>query len=458
MIPIAMALMFSSLSSVQSSLLFLVFIALFVDSVILAVWYLIGSLLNNSTVRASARNEFYQLAGTAILIFVVVFFIVLAGNLFYSSLSGTRLMNPTTISNTLVGLTENTQLSLLSGPPSLVLPGPSSQYPGLLALTYDAEYDTSQTARLDYPLVATSVVLANLTNQTATNLNEFYYLDAFIGFMSTLKPESMFCVSVGTPCYFPLPTSENLFWLEIDYVPYTGYSMAYSSMRVLGLILTLAFESFVAQLLSYTILLYLWPYLIFIGLILRATFFTRKIGGLLIAVAIASVLILPAVFSMEYLSLGNGVPAYAPSAYGFNPTTSLPARSGSGNYILNFFVEPSIGAIATHNGCYPIINGYPTILGSELADVAITFVPFASILLPAVGHFLSSPSNFYLPVGCGSSNLLHTLFDSLNLYGIIGITAYFMPLINMLIFLSAIQGLSGLMGGDTSLGGLRNLI
>ena len=112
MIPIVMALMFSSLSSVQSSLLFLVFIALFVDSVILAVWYLIGSLLNNSTVRASARNEFYQLAGTAILIFVVVFFIVLAGNLFYSSLSGTRLMNPTTISNTLVGLTENTTTNI----------------------------------------------------------------------------------------------------------------------------------------------------------------------------------------------------------------------------------------------------------------------------------------------------------------------------------------------------------
>jgi hypothetical protein len=453
-------LMFSSLSAAQYLLLPLVLIALIIDVAILVVWYFIGALLGNSTVKTAARNEFYQFIGTAILISVVLFFLVLGGSLFYSALSSTSLMNPSAIYNTISSLSSNTQLSILASGNSLANPSASSTYPGLVNLVAAAEKSSaSNTIKIDYPLAATSVIVANLTNQTALNLNQMFYVDALLGFMSGLTPETIFCSSYGTPCYTPIALTGLLFSIEVDYTPYAGYELIYSSFRSLSVILATAYESFVAQLLVYTILLYIWPYLLFIGLVLRATFFTRKIGGLFIAAAVASVLILPLVFSVEYLSLGRGTQSSPlPSAFGFNAITTLPASSGTGNYILNFFVEPSIGAIATHNGCYPIISGYTTLAGAEMADIATTFIPIYNIVAAHIDQYLSSPSPYPLPVGCSDTSALHTLFDSLNLYGIIGVIAYFLPLINLLIFLSALQGLSGLMGGDTSLGGLARLI
>ena len=50
------------------------------------------------------------------------------------------------------------------------------------------------------------------------------------------------------------------------------------------------------------------------------------------------------------------------------------------------------------------------------------------------------------------------LFMIMNAYGIIGIPAYWLPIMNLVITLSGIIGLSGLLGGDTSMAGLGNLV
>jgi len=454
-------MLYPTFSSVHSLLLPLIGAALLIDSGMLAVWYLLGVLLNNRTVKASALSEFYQLIGTALIMVIVLGVLVIAGDLLYTSLSATALMNPTTISNMVFNIMSTTQLSIIGPQNSLIAPASQTYFPGVYSIvsasTY-AQYTNSFTTKIDYPLAASIAVLANMTNQTATNINNMFNLDAFLGFLDKFTPQSGFCIGTDLPCYLPNFGAVTVFRIIVGFTPYAGYDMIYSSMKALTLILTTSLESFVAQMLAFTILLYAWPFLLFIGIILRAFFFTRKIGGLFIAAAIASVLIFPTVFALEYLSLGNGIPMYAPSAYGFNSITTLPSSSG-GNYKINFFVEPSIAAIATKDGCYPSIFGTTTLLGSETADIAQSFIPFSSLLLLVYGKF-ASPSSVYFPlaVGCTVPSALHTLYDVLNLYGIIGVMGYFMPILNLLIFIASIRGLSGLMGGDTQLGGLARLV
>lgn len=447
-------------SSVHSLLFPLVIIAFLVDSVMLAIWYLLGVLLNNRTVKSSALSEFYQLIGTALIIAIVLGALVIAGNLAYDSMSSTALLNPTAVSSMIYNVMTTTQLSIIGQSNSLLFPANTNYFPGVYLLASEASHTNSFTVKMDYPLVASVAVLANLTNQTATNINDMFNLDAFLGFLDTLTPQTGFCTSTALPCYIPNIGAITDFWISVGFTPFAGYDMIYTSMKSLTLILTSSLETFVAQMLFFVVLLYVWPFMLFIGIILRAFFFTRKAGGLFIAIAISSVLIFPTIFALEYLSLARGIPVYAPSTYGFNSITTLPSSpSGSGTYSINFFVEPNIAAIAIHNGCYPETAGYTTLLGSEFADIGQTMIPFANLILLLYGRFVSvSQVTFPLIVGCGVPNALKTLFDVLNVYGIIGIVGYFLPIVNLLVFISSIRGLSGLMGGDTTLGGLSRLI
>jgi hypothetical protein len=63
-----------------------------------------------------------------------------------------------------------------------------------------------------------------------------------------------------------------------------------------------------------------------------------------------------------------------------------------------------------------------------------------------------------VPVSCSPNGALATFFALLNSYGLIGVISYFIPIINLIIMLTALIGLSGLFGGDTELAGLAKLI
>ena len=91
-----------------------------------------------------------------------------------------------------------------------------------------------------------------------------------------------------------------------------------------------------------------------------------------------------------------------------------------------------------------------------------------SLLLPGIGIW-NSLKNIYsvanygmpaidLPVNCKPQAALNTFFALLNAYGLIGIDAYLLPLINLVIFITSVIGLSGLFGGDTELAGLSKLV
>lgn len=231
--------------------------------------------------------------------------------------------------------------------------------------------------------------------------------------------------------------------------------------------------------------------------------FTRRLGGMLIAVAIAAMFVFPAVFSIEYMSLGHGIsiastsgqPGGLNTTYGFNAITNLAATpappwpkvgTSTGNYVINFFVEPNIKAITFANGCWPASQGlltttgitYPDfvhilgqpkgtplpLISAETADIAGMLIPFSS-LLSAINYITSFTlgsadinSQFPIDAYCPPAAALSTLFSELDAYGIIGITSYLLPLINIILTITSIQGISELLGGDTSLAGLARIL
>jgi hypothetical protein len=133
MIPIIFATSPATFTAVKNEFLPLVLVALLLDGVLLSVWYIIGALLNNSGVKESAKGEFYQLAGTAILAVIIVGTVGIFANLFSSSLSST-IMSSSNI-NTLCNNIETTSsLDIINGGTFSFLGGTSGAgglFPGL---------------------------------------------------------------------------------------------------------------------------------------------------------------------------------------------------------------------------------------------------------------------------------------------------------------------------------------
>ena len=353
MIPVAMLQTSpSDITSVGPSLMPLVFAALLLDVAIIVIWYYIGVIMQNSRVRESAKGEYYQLIGTVILVVLLLWVIVTYSTMATTIFGATKLMSPSAISSLCTNIEKTTQLNILSGgagTPAAIQGGSflygyntisGNNIGGLCTILTG----TSLTNKIDYPLAATGVIIANLTNQTVSNLNSTFTIDSFFGFLVSLKPTVTVCLShppEALPCFVPT-FSEFYIGVTAAYAPYAGYNLLYSSLSSLGTLLTVAMESYIAQIIVIWIILFIWPYLLFGGIVLRATFFTRKIGGLLIAIALGAIIIFPTVYAIEYLTLGNGIPNLAvPSSvtalpenaiYGFNDITYIPQNTLSGSF------------------------------------------------------------------------------------------------------------------------------
>ena len=462
MIPSLPPLALVSYLGTEKTLLPLVLVALLLDSAIVAVWYMIGSVLRNSTLKSGAISEFYQLAGTVIITVVILSVLGITANLFYNTLNGTRLMSSgtlTTLCNNIMSPGGNSNQLDIIGSKNSFLSGSSSgsgtAAPGICNMLSP----TTLGEKIDYPLAASSVIIANMTNQTVTNLNNFFYVDNFIMFLSSFNPGFGVCVGTVTDCVASV---------GVSFTPYAGIDVMKRNFRNMGTILTMATESFMAQLSLSTMFLYIWPYLLFIGLLLRATFFTRKMGGLFIAIAIGGILFFPMLFSIEYLALGNGIPisqATLSSTYGYNNTNAatlqLPANCQGGTtskvkcgeYNLNFYVLPSFKDIAMQNQCWT-----PHYILDEGLDVAGWLALAIGFVLNIINHFLTRAPFGLFTIVCPTTNLEVMIVQMWQAVAITGIITWILPILNLMIVLSGIRGLSGIMGGDTSMAGLSRLI
>ncbi len=499
----------TSFAAAEANMLPIVLAALLLDVSIVAVWYFIGVVIANDGVKESAKGEYYQFLGTAFLVVLLVWGITTYSGVSYTVLGSTKLMNPATMLSLCGSIEKGSHLDLIGAANSLLSGAQTPSGTQLVGICNMLDGDTL-TDKVNYPLAAAAVVTANLTAQTANNINGAYTYDAYIGFLSTLKPVIALCFAPPEAVQCLVPGGAILgkyFRVSLTYGPYAGFGMLYSGMQALGTLLNLSFEAYVAQLLIISIILYVWPYLLFTGIVLRSTFFTRKMGGLMIAIALGAVVIFPTIFGIEYVSLGNGIPgtsytsllgsqyglgSAANTTYGFNPITPIPKMYANtieggppvaGNYILNFFVTPSMQDIASANGCWPKISSTGAIadivasgglggsvgslfssplVSAELADIFYLLNPLTNVgsgigqLVSAIGT--SSSGTFFLPAYCPVQGGLATNLEMLNAYGVIGVTSYFLPIINLIMTLSAIIGMSGLMGGDTNLEGLSRFV
>ncbi|MEM0149810.1 MAG: hypothetical protein QXW10_02865 [Candidatus Micrarchaeaceae archaeon] len=425
-------------------------VALLLSVMIVGIYYMLGVILNNPSVKSRAISELGQVIGTAIIMLIIL----AALGLFGTSFSLTSLVSPQ-IMNSICFTGPN---SLAGSPLALTNSGLPYATNAICNLAVSAgSSNPSFTTQLDYGLAASYVLLANLTNQSAVNLNSLYVFSGYVGSLSTLTSTTTFCFGPegnGVLCMLPIPLSQGavsaLDTVTFSYKPLAGFSVLRIVLKPLETEANLIFESFVLQLLSISFFLYAWPFLLAAGIILRASFFTRRVGGLLIAMSLAATIFFPFVMLLEYSSLSN-ISAISPIGANSIPTLSIPG------YKLNYYVFPNIKNIASANSCYPYDNSLS--LG-EIGAAAPYLVPFLGLgfgVAYALLGFVSYIPSIYW-VGCTPSNALNTVLTFVNAYGVMSVAGFILPLINILLSFSILVGISASLGGDTNLLGIGRLV
>ena len=116
-------------------------------------------------------------------------------------------------------------------------------------------------------------------------------------------------------------------------------------------------------------------------------------------------------------------------------------------------------------GCWPSLPGVQQVPLStaEFADIAVLLIPFYSAVAPLIslignGFAPTSMPAFPLPALCTPTAAMNTFNAMIQAFGVMGVSAYLLPVLNLVITLSAILGVSGLLGGDTSLAGISKLL
>lgn len=446
-----------------------------------AAYYLAGVMLSNKKIKSAAIGELGQAAGAAIIMVAV-----LATIAFFETgqLSLDSVVSPSSIGTVCLQLANSNVVMLnsagtINGADTLTntvcsqiysLSGPSGGADVGGAGT--SAPSSSLTQRIDYGLFANYVIMANLTSQTADNLNSLYIFESWIGFMSRFKAVTRTCVP---SCILALASMTSV---SVSFTPLQGYEKLGTFTQPLEFEANLTFYILFIQLLVISFFLFAWPYLLAAGMILRATFFTRRLGGLLIAIGVVIVLIYPLMGVLEYSAFSNSrlspigsenLPVSATNLQGMALYERLPDGTSTiyGSKGINFFILPNAGEVIDYYGCMPSVPGKPrNLLAGEAAFGAAYLIPgvgigtaFASSLGGLQGALPYVPPLETGAVGtCTADNALNTMLALVNLYGISFVTGIFMPLINVLVALAATISLSKLFGGDTDIMGLSKLI
>jgi len=455
---------FSVLENWISILTLAILIGIFIVSFI----YFAGSLLNSSRIKETAINELGQLIGTVIIAVIVIAIVE-----FFGSASVTAL-TANTIGGNIIQICQqlsNDQFNLvdsnsITSPTNTICAATNSIYSNI----QNGGGSSIGTALFaDYDLMASYIIVANLTSQMAQNLNALYQYENYIGFLSTFSPVDTFCISAepapplgGATCIIPLiPRALSM---SVSFTPYKGYIILKEISKSIEIQGYMIFEIYLVELLSIIAFIYVWPYLLAAGIILKASMFTRRVGGMLIGIVIAGLIIFPIIFLMEYAALNNATLGPIGASPNTIPVFTMKGLSLTGNHVvynsntINFFVFPNATNIVNYYGCYPYLGN---IYLSELSISAYYLLPSIGLQgMLTYGMLGGATSSLpYIPVfSCQPQNALALIFNFADLYGIIGVTGYILPIINILILFSAIKGISQLMGGDTNLLGLGRLV
>ncbi|MHB1830056.1 MAG: hypothetical protein ACYCO0_01555 [Candidatus Micrarchaeaceae archaeon] len=139
---------------------------------------------------------------------------------------------------------------------------------------------------------------------------------------------------------------------------------------------------------------------------------------------------------------------------------------------LSFYIFPSAADIINFYSCYPsapniLVPTEAEILGSTVADnfvmpFSFIFSLFSSNSANTQASSLLSPFYGYSGGSCmakvGPHNLVAAYTALVNMYGLITVSGFILPIINLLMMISAMTGLSSMIGGETTIMGLSRFI
>ena len=428
-----------------------IFIAIILGMVIAGIYYMAGVIVGNPGVKSNAISEFGQAVGTAIIVVILLGVLYLIA----SSALSTSSFSPSIPSGICNNYLSKSPLTLANSSYS-----PTNTICSFVEQANTQKAESSNTVQLDYPLAATYVIEANLTTQAVENLNSLYVIENYIGFLSQFSPYFAICEPNGDLAECTIPWTPVPFTVKISYVPLAGYDMIKQVTKPLESVAYITYESFVLQLVMIVLLLYLWPYLLAAGIILRSTFLTRKIGGLLMAIAIAAFGIFPLIFLIEYAALSGGAAASSPIGASNLPVLLINETNFNGQKIiygsntLNFYVFPRIDWVANNYNCWQ-----PNILSAEVGLAWPYLTPYTLYAIFAQVLSMSFASSLpYINTACTPSEVTKMIPNIINVYGVMDVTGFILPVLNLLIAIAALKGLSQLFGGDTNLLGIGSLV
>lgn len=430
------------------------------------IYYAIATLLGNSRLKAGALYELSQVLGT-----VVILVIIFAVFSFYNAGIYTGYTQLTTSVENICSPTVANQLS--SSPINFMssnIVGPTQT---ICTQIVDNGPGTSVTSNIDYGLASTYVIVANVTKQAGMSLND---LNVFENYYSTLEQVN----PVESVCW-PTTCASNpagaLASLSYNYWPFQFYGKIRTGTLFIASEAEISFFMGILEMMAIIVMLFGWPYMLAAGLILRASFLTRRAGGLIIAIVIVGMFLYPFLNMFEYASLTNSnspVTAIGANVMQFNTNNAITLQGQApcsslclsdtnpvvtyGTGTLNFYVFPRLDYILNYYGCWPIEG---SLVLEELKIAASYSIPIlgeALALKDLLGAFTGSLSFLGSGTSCTPSALLNSVLALSNFYGQTFVFMVMIPVLNVLMLLSAVKGLSSLLGGDTSLLGLGRLV
>lgn len=332
----------------------IMFIAVLLSFAIVSVYYIIGAVLDNKRIKSSAVGEFNQAIGTGVMIVIIIAVLTLIGTTQFSWIS----LLSTSSLQTLCTQLSGSKVDMLH------YEGPSASNPNILTTICTASQNaaslTDITDRLDYGLYASYIIIANLTDQAANNLDALYVMESWLGFLGNFNEVVQVCWP-GTACLLPITPRVSGGTVTISMQPLSGYTGLISITQPIEGEAGLTFYILYLQQLIITMVLFAWPYILGAGIVLRSTLFTRKLGGLFMALALAMLLIYPLMYLVEYTSFTNSQlgPIGASNVGGIPLYEKLSGGNPGGKVIV-------YGALNTQSGYVPIVSGtgYPTAVTS----------------------------------------------------------------------------------------------
>jgi hypothetical protein len=471
-----------------------IMIAVIFSVTITGIYYIIGVVLQSKDIKSRAVGEFGQAVGTAVIVVALLGLLWFMGTSEFSLVS---VLAPGSLS-TVCGQLETSNVAMLTSDASIngaATPTTAvcSAISAIAPTGVGTAGTTDITPQLDYGLLASYVIMANVTNQAADNINAVYVYEGWMNFLSGLSAENSFC----EPTTCVVPDSPEGLEITLSSTPMAGYGSLSNLFAPLETESWLTFYLLYMQLLVVILLLFAWPYLLAAGMILRATFLTRRAGGLLMAIAVSMAIIYPLMYVLEYSAFANlsltplgAATASSTMATGGSttgaatlPNMPLYERLPDGNTItygqtgFDFFILPNAQEVVDSFSCMPLETRVysttegqwllePNLMTAESVMAAIYLIPgvsFATALGSAIsgfGGYATAPSlpGTVLAGACAPTAALDAAFALVNLYGMVFVMGILIPVLNVMIAIGMIGGIGRLFGADTNILGIGKLL